>query len=98
MKIQRRRLLQLAGGAAATPEELQLVLFHEAAPDNWTSRAYNVLSAHHDRPVLLVECGFLSNPGEARLLESPQYQQALADGIARAVVHYFKADAAVGNL
>jgi N-acetylmuramoyl-L-alanine amidase len=49
-------------------------------------------------PSVLVECGFLSNPGEARLLESPAYQQALADGIARAVVHYFKADAAVGNL
>jgi N-acetylmuramoyl-L-alanine amidase len=49
-------------------------------------------------PSVLVECGFLSNPGEARLLEAPQYQQALADGIARAVVHYFKADAAVGNL
>jgi N-acetylmuramoyl-L-alanine amidase len=49
-------------------------------------------------PSVLVECGFLSNPGEARLLQSPAYQQALADGIARAVVHYFKADAAVGNL
>jgi N-acetylmuramoyl-L-alanine amidase len=49
-------------------------------------------------PSVLVECGFLSNPGEARLLEAPQYQQALADGIARAVMHYFKADAAVGNL
>jgi N-acetylmuramoyl-L-alanine amidase len=49
-------------------------------------------------PSVLVECGFLSNPGEARLLQSPQYQQGLADGIARAVVHYFKADAAVGNL
>jgi N-acetylmuramoyl-L-alanine amidase len=49
-------------------------------------------------PSVLVECGFLSNPGEARLLQSPQYQQGLADGIARAVTHYFKADAAVGNL
>lgn len=49
-------------------------------------------------PSVLVECGFLSNPGEAHLLESPQYQQGLADGIARAVMHYFNADAAVGNL
>ena len=49
-------------------------------------------------PSVLVECGFMSNPGEARLLQSPQYQQGLADGIARAVVHYFNADAAVGNL
>ncbi|MGD0288704.1 MAG: N-acetylmuramoyl-L-alanine amidase [Candidatus Binataceae bacterium] len=49
-------------------------------------------------PSVLVECGFLSNPDEARLLQSPRYQQALADGIARAVMHYFNADAAVGNL
>jgi N-acetylmuramoyl-L-alanine amidase len=49
-------------------------------------------------PSVLVECGFLSNASEARLLQSAQYQQALADGIARAVIHYFNADAAVGNL
>jgi N-acetylmuramoyl-L-alanine amidase len=49
-------------------------------------------------PAVLVECGFLSNPAEARLLATPSYQQALADGIARAVVHYLNADAAVGNL
>jgi N-acetylmuramoyl-L-alanine amidase len=49
-------------------------------------------------PSVLVECGFLSNPGEAQLVRSSQYQQALADGIARAVIHYFNADAAVGNL
>jgi N-acetylmuramoyl-L-alanine amidase len=49
-------------------------------------------------PSVLVECGFLSNASEARLLQSAQYQQALADGVARAVIHYFNADAAVGNL
>ncbi|MGH7935323.1 MAG: N-acetylmuramoyl-L-alanine amidase family protein, partial [Candidatus Binataceae bacterium] len=49
-------------------------------------------------PAVLVECGFLSNPAEARLLAAAQYQQALADGIAEAVVHYFNADAAMGNL
>ena len=49
-------------------------------------------------PAVLVECGFLSNTNEAQLLEEPRYQQALADGIARAVGHYFNADAAVGNL
>ncbi len=49
-------------------------------------------------PSVLVECGFLSNLSEARLLQSPAYQQALADGVAQAVAHYFNADAAVGNL
>ncbi len=49
-------------------------------------------------PAVLVECGFLSNRGEAARLGSAQYQQVLAGGIAAAVVHYFNADAAVGNL
>jgi N-acetylmuramoyl-L-alanine amidase len=51
-----------------------------------------------EMPAVLVECGFLSNSGEAQELTAPRYQQALADGIADAVVHYFNADAAVGNL
>jgi N-acetylmuramoyl-L-alanine amidase len=49
-------------------------------------------------PAVLVECGFLSNSNEAQLLETPRYQQALADGIARAVAHYFNAGTDVGNL
>jgi N-acetylmuramoyl-L-alanine amidase len=49
-------------------------------------------------PAVLVECGFLSNRDEAARLASVQYQQVLAEGIAEAVVHYFNADAAVGNL
>jgi N-acetylmuramoyl-L-alanine amidase len=49
-------------------------------------------------PAVLVECGFLSNPGEALRLGSPQYESLLADGIATAIAHYFNADAAVGNL
>ncbi len=49
-------------------------------------------------PSVLIECGFLSNEGEAQRLTSARYQQTLADGIADAIVHYLKADAAVGNL
>ena len=49
-------------------------------------------------PAVLVECGFLSNPAEARNLASTPYQEALADAIADAVVHYLDSDAAVGNL
>jgi N-acetylmuramoyl-L-alanine amidase len=51
-----------------------------------------------EMPSVLIECGFLSNPREARLLIQPDYQKALADGIATAVMRYFNADAAVGNL
>jgi len=40
------------------------------------------------RPAVLVEVGFLSNPDEARQLAGPGYQDALANAIADAVVHF----------
>ncbi len=57
---------------------------------------YVLVGAH--MPAVLVECGFLSNPGEAARLKSAQYQDLMAGGIATAIVHYFNADLAVGNL
>jgi N-acetylmuramoyl-L-alanine amidase len=51
-----------------------------------------------EMPSVLIECGFLSNPQEAQRLLEPDYQQALADGIANAIVRYFSVDSAVGNL
>lgn len=42
-------------------------------------------------PAILVECGFLSNPVEDRLLASPHYQDKLADGIADGIVIHFGA-------
>ena len=57
---------------------------------------YVLVGAH--MPAVLVETGFLSNPGEAQRLESASYQEILADGIATAITHYFNADVAVGNL
>mgnify|MGYP001218958450 CR=1 FL=1 len=51
-----------------------------------------------EMPSVLIECGFLSNPREAQFLVQPGYQEALADGVAAAIMHYFHADVAVGNL
>ena len=36
-------------------------------------------------PGVIVECGFLSNPTECENLQNPQYQQAVATAIARAI-------------
>lgn len=41
-------------------------------------------------PTVLVECGFLSNPVEDRLLASPHYQDKLASGIAEGVTAYLR--------
>lgn len=51
-----------------------------------------------EMPAVLVECGFLSNPGEARMLASERYQEVLAHGIANGIAQYLSADEAVGNL
>jgi N-acetylmuramoyl-L-alanine amidase len=39
-------------------------------------------------PAILLEGGFMSHPYEARLLENPAYQKALADGIVDAIRKY----------
>ena len=57
---------------------------------------YVLVGAH--MPAVLVECGFLSNPGEAQRLTGAEYQNLLAGAISTAIVHYFNADLAVGNL
>jgi len=38
-------------------------------------------------PSVLVECGFLSNSAEERLLKSPQYQKMIAQYIAEAIIN-----------
>ena len=44
------------------------------------------LVEHSPCPAVLIECGFLTNPNECQLLQSPTYQQILAYHIATAVI------------
>ena len=39
-----------------------------------------------NRPAILVEGGYLSNPREARHIEDPAYRQKLAEAVAAALV------------
>lgn len=48
------------------------------------SRFETVLRGQN-RPAILVEGGYLSNPAEARLIESPEYRQKLAQAVADAL-------------
>jgi len=38
-----------------------------------------------NRPAILIEGGYLSNPAEAKLIETPEYRQKLAEGVAAAL-------------
>ena len=42
-----------------------------------------------DIPSVLIETGYLSNPNEARQLNTSSYQRRLADGIVQGVMRYF---------
>jgi N-acetylmuramoyl-L-alanine amidase len=43
------------------------------------------LCEHGTSPAVLIECGFLSNPAELKLLTTPEYRQILAWNIAVAL-------------
>lgn len=53
-----------------------------AADLGWTPRSDLTGFNWANVPVILVECGFLSNPRERRLLQTPAYQWKLARGLA----------------
>ena len=43
-------------------------------------------------PSALVECGFISNANEERLLANPNYQETLAQAVADGVEKFFNSD------
>ncbi|MEM8714953.1 MAG: N-acetylmuramoyl-L-alanine amidase, partial [Cyanobacteria bacterium P01_G01_bin.4] len=53
------------------------------------ARFYMVRETPTSMPSVLLEMGYLTNPTEARRLASPEYQERLAQAIARGVASYF---------
>ena len=70
----------------------QITNAFEAAgiPNRGVKRAgYRVLVGHA-RPAVLVECGFLSNDADARLLATRDYQNRIAEAIVDGVAEHFR--------
>lgn len=44
---------------------------------------------HTSAPTVIAECGFLSNPEEAKLLNSEEYQQKVAQALYNGIIKYF---------
>jgi N-acetylmuramoyl-L-alanine amidase len=68
-------------------EHLQRSLLHATGlEDRGVNRArfIGVLRGQH-RPSVLIEAGFLSNPHEAKRIESPEFRQKLAEAVAAAL-------------
>ena len=43
-------------------------------------------------PIIIVECGFLSNPGEADLLLTSDYQERVAQAVCEGILEYLDSD------
>jgi N-acetylmuramoyl-L-alanine amidase len=62
------------------------VLRATGAGDRGVRRArFMTVLQGQNRPAVLIEGGYLSNPDEARRIATPEYRQALAEGVARAL-------------
>jgi N-acetylmuramoyl-L-alanine amidase len=54
--------------------------------DHGVNRARFIGVLHkQSRPAVLIEAGFLSNPSDAKLIETPLFRQKLAEAIAAAL-------------
>ncbi|HIU75667.1 MAG TPA: N-acetylmuramoyl-L-alanine amidase [Candidatus Pelethocola excrementipullorum] len=76
-------------------EGLQTALVEGVDPSNHRQAKGNTsyyLLKKTDVPIAIVECGFLSNPGEAQLLTTEEYQEKLADAICNGILQYLKLD------
>ena len=87
------QVFYLKGGAAQGRElALSITESLQKMDDQFTrtmaAGEYYILNAC-DASVL-VECGFMSNPQEEKLLQSEKYQQKLANAIAEGIEQYFR--------
>lgn len=58
------------------------------ADDRGVRRARFAVLRDIDCPGVLVECGFMSNPGEAAKIATPLYRESLAQGVSDAIALY----------
>lgn len=82
---------QQAGKQLALRLQQELNQLYGSHTEPVASKSYYVLT-HSRVPTVIVEMGFLSNKSDRQLLLSPQFQQKLADSIAKASVEALKED------
>ena len=76
-------------------EILQQCLVEDVDPENHRLAKGNdsyYLLKKMESPTVIVECGFLSNPEEATLLSTEEYQMKIAKAIAMGVAEYLSAN------
>ena len=85
-----------ASGSQQLAAQIQTCVVQQLQPENKreikpaTQSIY--LLWHSKVPAVLVECGFLSNPKEAQLLKTTEYQDKMALAIFDGIVAYFNGE------
>lgn len=85
-----------SGASCDLAEQMQENLNRHLAPGSRraTKKAEGIYLMQHIRsPGILIECGFLSNPEEARRLETPEYQKQLAAVISTTAAQFLHSGA-----
>lgn len=80
----------------ALAEQMQAVLKEQADPNNKRQCKANndyYLLQHTEATMVIIECGFMSNPQEAELLQTEDYQNTLAAAITNGVMQYLEQQA-----
>jgi N-acetylmuramoyl-L-alanine amidase len=94
--------LSMTANRSASIEAAQLVLGELARVGRLHKRRVEqagfVVLKSPDIPSILVETGFISNPEEARKLNTAEHQDRLVDAIARGIIRYVENNAPPGSL
>lgn len=78
------------GKIAATLVQDKVINFTNAKSRGVKTAKFYVLT-NTTMPAILIECGFLNNPKEEKLLNDPEYRKKVAQGIAAGIIAYREA-------
>lgn len=91
------QIFYVANESKPLAESLQRAIVEKLQPDNKREAKVSdsiYLLNNSKLPAVIVECGFISNPGETELLLKDDYQQQLAEAIYAGACNYLEAEKA----
>lgn len=79
-----------ASDELATLVQKSIVTYVDLKDRGATQFTFDILK-ENNMPAILINCGFLSNPEEAKKLTNPEFQKELAEGISQGILSFLDA-------